>query len=203
MGRPYLPSTHSLTRAFGYPGGAFPEAITCIGFQPPTPPSPPPMFDPTGIILYFAELWEPDAPNSGPFVRYARRWETGETWCYIPSLGVDVPGSGLCEYIVRYWSRNFDPDGEPPRAAVIETTLLFHWDFAFSLPWTYRTIWGTLTGLPGRVGWNIPLYAQGVAFPPCTITPWAIGWNGLDMGPATWSQVSDQSFYDPLDVWSP
>lgn len=203
MGRPYLPCTHSLGRALGYPGGAVPEAVTCLLGYPRDPPFAPPMFDPSGIVLYFKEIINTGVPDSGPLLRYARRWDTGETWCYVPSLGIDVPGSGLVEYIIQSWPDNLLPATDPPKPAAIRHYVQWYWDFAAAFPWTYQKYDSTLLGMISRVGWEMPMYSLGFASPPCSVSPWLFGWSSQDWGPATWSQVSEQSFYDPLDVWTP
>lgn len=203
MGRPYLPNTHGIGRAFGYPGGAVPEALECIGFQPPNPPSPNPFWNPVGLVLYFAELIPPPIPGEGPLIRWARRWDAEEVWCFLPPpISEPAPTTGGVEYFIQ-----FAPITDPgptgfPNGSAIRHFVQIYWDFP-SFGWSYEKFDSTLTGQINRVGWNMPLYGQGFASPPCSISRWAIGFNGMDWGPAPWSSVSEQMEYDPLDVWVP
>jgi hypothetical protein len=195
MGRPYLTNQHGIGRAFGYPGGALPEAVWIIERQPPNPPAPPEMFDPRFVPLYFEQIIPSSQPDAGPIVQFRRDW-IGDPWCVLPVTPPElVPFNGTFRYTIQFWPESADPEGDPPRAALIRTRFDVTWVNWASFPWVYRSDWGTLTGLPGRVGWNLPLYSLGFASPPCSIGEWVNGWLGIDVGPVPWDALSEPFTY--------
>ena len=206
MGRDYLPGTHGPQRAFGWPGGAFPEAVRIFEATPLAFPFSPPMFDIEGIDLYF---WygEPQfPPEAGPILFYRRDIYTEQPYCEIePPIFINFEGHFV--YSVQFWPASLPIDPSPyPNPGYILHRLFLYWDNFLAFPWGWARAYSTLTGWNTPAGWTVFPERVGLASPPCTLGSWLYGWGDIVMTPTEWPDLQEPITYaesDPVLVIMP